>query len=37
MDIHKCGLDTSSPQLGFKAKVCELPRTQCLVVASQLG
>ena len=23
--IHKYGLDTSSSQLGFKAKVCELP------------
>ena len=37
MDIHKHGLDTSSSQLGFKAKVCELPRTQCLVQTSQLG
>ena len=37
MDIHKYGLDSSSSQLGFKAKVCELPVTQCLVQASQLG
>ena len=29
MDIHKYGLDTSLSQLGFKAKVCELPGTQC--------
>ena len=37
MDIHKYCLDTSSSQLGFKAKVCELPGTQCSVEASQLG
>ena len=34
MGIHKYGLDTSSSQIGFKAKVCELPGTQCLVQAS---
>ena len=35
MGIHKYGLDTSSFQLGFKAKVCELHGTQCSVQASQ--
>ena len=34
MDIHKYGLDTISSQVGFKAKVCELPGTQCSVQAS---
>ena len=34
--IHKYGLDTSSSQPGFKAKVYGLPGTQCLVQASQL-
>ena len=37
MDIHMYGPDTSSSQLGIKAKVCELPGTQCSVQASQLG
>ena len=37
MDIHKYGLDISSSQLGFEAKLYELPGTQCLVQASQLG
>ena len=37
MGIHKYGLDTSSSQLGFKAKVCELPRTRRSVPASQLS
>ena len=37
MDIHKYGPDTSFSQLGIKAKVYELPRTQYLVQASQLG
>ena len=37
MDINKYVLDTSSSQLGFKAKVCELPETQCLVHSSLLG
>ena len=34
MGIHKYGLDASLSQLGFKAKVCELPETQCSVQAS---
>ena len=37
MDIHKYGLDTSSSQLCFEAKVCELPGTRCLVQASLFG
>ena len=37
MGMHKYGLDTSLSQLGFKARACELPGTQCLVQASQLS
>ena len=35
MGIHKYGLDTSSSQLCFKAKVYELP--QCSIQTSQLS
>ena len=31
MDIHEYGSDTSSSQVGIKAKVYELHGTQCLV------
>ena len=37
MGLYKYGLDTNLSQLGFKAKVCELPGTQFLVQASQLS